>query len=380
MHHRRAVRGRGPRPQRRVGRHRPHRLHRHRASPPGFQDVGNSLSLPGRRAHRRHLRARTLRYANSPGGDGQNTTRTLTVTVDGGAGADAHAADDRQLGHLGDRDRRSLDLTAGTPHGRRSRAPRRDSGNVNIDSLALVTPGAAYPAPAAAGTAVLPFGTRLRGRDRRARRRRDRSPPTTTATPAPASSPAWRTGGERRPCTSPASRRAGTYALQLRYANAQPARRRTGLGPGRLGGGHVGHRCPPTSSWDTWRTVAVPVTLTAGNNDVTLGCPTGDSCQRQPRHRRGHRAPARRCSRRTPRSAATAAASTASTARRVTTPGLLYQDGWSLLDDTAVGALRHRRRRRSPRGRVTAAQPYQDGYVFGYGHDYQQGADATSPR
>ncbi|BCJ40002.1 hypothetical protein GCM10010168_28600 [Actinoplanes ianthinogenes] len=50
-------------------------------------------------------------------------------------------------------------------------------------------------------------------------------------------------------------------------------------------------------------------------------------------------------------------------------PGMLHRDGWYLLDDTAT-ALRN--------GDWVAARPartgaYQDGYLFGYGHDYARG-------
>ena len=53
----------------------------------------------------------------------------------------------------------------------------------------------------------------------------------------------------------------------------------------------------------------------------------------------------------------------------LTTPGLLYQDGWYLLDDSASALY-------DPHAEVTSgpatAEPYQDGYVFGYGQDYKQ--------
>jgi len=56
----------------------------------------------------------------------------------------------------------------------------------------------------------------------------------------------------------------------------------------------------------------------------------------------------------------------------VTTPGLLYQDGWSLLDDTTSAVFNEAAHQVSQRP-SNGGKPYQDGYVFGYGQDYQQG-------
>ncbi len=83
------------------------------------------------------------RYANSTGGDGQNTTRTLSLAVDGGAAQTASfpataSWDAWQIAKA------SLDLTAGKHTIKLSRGPA-DSGNINLDSLAVVTAGAAYP-------------------------------------------------------------------------------------------------------------------------------------------------------------------------------------------------------------------------------------------
>src|SRR5581483_631452 len=85
------------------------------------------------------------RYANSVGGDGQDTTRTLTVAADGGAGATLTmptTADWNTWAIVS----AGLTLTAGT-HTITVTRTASDSGNVNLDSVALVTPGAAYPPP-----------------------------------------------------------------------------------------------------------------------------------------------------------------------------------------------------------------------------------------
>src|SRR5262249_38838580 len=85
------------------------------------------------------------RYANATGGDGQYTARTLTVSVDGGAGQTLTmpTTADWNTWAIVSAD---LALTAGT-HTITVERTASDSGNVNIDSLALVTPGSAYPAP-----------------------------------------------------------------------------------------------------------------------------------------------------------------------------------------------------------------------------------------
>ena len=52
--------------------------------------------------------------------------------------------------------------------------------------------------------------------------------------------------------------------------------------------------------------------------------------------------------------------------------GLLSRDGWYLLDDTRSVLLTARRARASPPAR-RGRGAYQDGYFFGYGHDYARG-------
>lgn len=54
-----------------------------------------------------------------------------------------------------------------------------------------------------------------------------------------------------------------------------------------------------------------------------------------------------------------------------TTPGLLHKDGWYLLDDTPSAVYDTAARKVTPRP-GHKGRPYQDGYVFGYGHDYKQ--------
>ncbi|MFI1990503.1 TIM-barrel domain-containing protein [Actinoplanes sp. NPDC020271] len=299
----------------------------------------------------------TVRYANSTGGDGQNVTRTLTVTVDG------VAAGTLSLPPTGNWDTWALasvplTLTAGR-HEVSLLRTATDSGNVNVDSLAVVAPGAAYPAPVTPGPQPCAFGTPceadsgvlanggkladdhngysgdgfLAGLERTGAG----SALTVTGVPAP-----------------------GTYQVQLRYANAQagdqPIQDRT-IAVTANDGPAVTATLPPTSGWDYWRTQSVLVSLKAGTNTVSLGCPSDQACHVN-------------------------VDTVAVTAKRApllaphaplggyrrgldgvnggarTFAGLLFQDGWSLLDDS------------------TTAHP--DGYVFAYGQNYRHALDELS--
>jgi hypothetical protein len=322
----------------------------------GFQSTGNSLSfqvtVPSDGTYQLDAR-----YANATGGDGQTTTRTLTASADG-------VSHTLTMPTTADWNTWALvsttfTLTAGTHNVTIARGPS-DSGNVNIDSVALVSPGAGYPAPPPPVASNCPYGTvceaesgTFGGSAALASDHNDYSGAGFVAGLGTGASDRIHVTGV--PAT-------GTYAVQLRYSNAQPAPR-----PVTVQGASVS--LPTTSSWDAWRTIATPVTLNAGANDVTIGCPDASSCQLNID---------------TVAVTATGSPLLAPHAplggyRRsldgvngyaVTTPGLLYQDGWSLLDDTTSALYSD--------GTVTqrpshGGLPYQDGYVFGYGHDYQRG-------
>ncbi|HYZ52720.1 MAG TPA: TIM-barrel domain-containing protein [Streptosporangiaceae bacterium] len=330
----------------------------------GFQSTGNSLSF--------QVNVTTAgtyqfdaRYANSLGGDGQDTTRTLTVSVDGGTGQTLTmpTTADWNTWAIVSTD---LALPAGT-HTITVARTASDPGNVNIDSLALVTPGAAYPAPPPPKPQTCQFGTvceaesgTLGGSAAVASDHNDYSGTGFVAGLGTGASDTMHIAGVPR---------AATYALQLRYANAQPTPRPVSVQVGSAAAALVS--LPTTSSWDSWRTVAFPVKLAAGSNDVTIGCPDANSCQLNID---------------TVAVAARTAPLLAPHAplggyRRgldgvngsaTTTPGLLYQDGWTLLNDTASAIFDNAAKKVSPRP-GHGGQPYQDGYVFGYGHEYQQG-------
>ncbi|GAB3971716.1 RICIN domain-containing protein [Actinoallomurus acanthiterrae] len=87
-----------------------------------------------------------VRYANGTGGDGQHATRTLSVSLDGGAPTTVTLPttpswDDWAIATVP-----SLTLTAGK-HTLVITRGNNDSGNVNIDSFAVTTPGMPYPTP-----------------------------------------------------------------------------------------------------------------------------------------------------------------------------------------------------------------------------------------
>ncbi|MET0426437.1 MAG: TIM-barrel domain-containing protein [Actinoplanes sp.] len=317
----------------------------------GFEGTGNSLTFAVTPAAA-GAQQLSVRYANSTGGDGQNVARTLTVTVDGAAAGtltlpptanwDTWAVASVPLTLTAGRHEISLVRTA------------TDTGNVNVDSLAVLAPGAAYPAPTPpaaqpcafgavceADTGALTGGARLAddhngyaGEGFVAGLERTGAGLALTVTGVPA---------------------AGKYQVQVRYANgqagSQPVQTRT-MTVTANEAAPVTATLPPTSGWDYWRTQSVVVSLTAGTNTVALGCPTDQSCNVNVD------------------TVAVAAKNAPLLAPHAalggyrrgldnvnggtrTYGGLLYQDGWTLLDDSA-------------------SAPGQDGYVFAYGQDYRR--------
>ncbi|MFS4092228.1 TIM-barrel domain-containing protein [Streptomyces sp. AF1A] len=313
-----------------------------------------------------------LRYANSLGGDGKNQTRTLTLSVDGGAQRTV------TLPTTGDWDTWKLattDVSLGAGH--HTIALTRtalDSGNVNIDSVALVRPGDPYPPVSTTAIPDCLLGVSCEAEAGRI---------AGTATSA-TDHQGYAGGGfvaelnQGSGLTThlvgvPAD---GTYTLRVRYANGtggdglhqtRTATVSTGAGTGTL-------TLPATKDWDDWQTASVPVTLKAGEDDVTLGCPGTASC-----HVNLDTVSA------TPTGAAAPQPHlalggyrrgldgvTGTGAAPTTTPGLLAKDGWYLLDDTPSALYDTPTQKVTPRP-AHDGRPYQDGYVFGYGHDYKQG-------
>src|ERR1700760_393453 len=290
----------------------------------GFQNTGNSLSFQVTVASAGTYQF-DARYANAVGGDGQDTTRTLTVAADGGAGATLTMPTTADWNTWAVASA-GLTLAAGTHTITVSRTAA-DSGNVNLDSVALVSPGAAYPAPPPPTVKDCAYGTvceaesgTLAGGAALASDHNDYSGAGFVA--------GLGTGaGDTVHVTGVPV--AGPYALQVRYANAQDSARTVSVRVGSAAATTAS--LAATSSWDSWRTVAVPVQLAAGANDVTIGCPDASSCQLN----------LDTVAVTKPGSVLLAPHAPLGGYRRgldgvdgdaVTTPGLLYQDGWALLD------------------------------------------------
>jgi alpha-glucosidase (family GH31 glycosyl hydrolase) len=339
----------------------------------GFQNTGDSLSFQVTAATAGTYDLDT-RYANSTGGDGKDVTRTLSVTVGGGA------ASTLSLPTTADWNTWAIatvpvTLNAGTNTVTIARSAS-DSGNVNIDSLAVVTPGSAYPGPAAPQAQPCAFGTVCQAE----------SGALTGGAVLQSNHNDFAGGGFVGGLSSTSASDAihvtgvpqpGAYQLQLRYANWQTDLSQTGAADPRTISVAVGSGAPatttlaPTSSWDSWRTVSIPVTLAAGDNTVTLGCPTADSCH-------VNLDTVAFAKNGTPLLAPHAALGgyrrslDGQNGEVVTTPGLLYQDGWALLNDTASAIFNEATHQVAQRPSHDG-KAYQDGYVFGYGQDYQQG-------
>lgn len=331
----------------------------------GFESVGNTMTF---RTTVQQAGAYDLamRYANNQGGDGKVETRTLSIVVDDRAPvtlrlpAGANWDEWKQT-------TAALDLTAGT-HTVRIERSAADSGRVNIDSLAIVRPGAAYPAPTAATAGQdCAFGAVCDAEEAgRAGNAQVASDHNGYAGDGFASG-LW--GGADSAVTThltdvPA---AGDYALQVRYANGTADSPELTVAP--AGQEATTGTLAPTSGWDYWNTATIPVHLAAGANDVTLSCPTvenncnvnidtiavvdqGSPVLAAHAPLGGYR-----------RDLDTANGSVK------TNPGLLYQDGWSLLDDTASALYDPATEQTTPRG-DHGGKGYQDGYVFGYGTEY----------
>jgi Glycosyl hydrolases family 31/Carbohydrate binding module (family 35)/Domain of unknown function (DUF5110)/Carbohydrate binding module (family 6) len=330
----------------------------------GFQSTGNSLSFQVTVATAGTYQF-DARYANSVGGDGQDTTRTLTVAADGGAGATLTmpTTADWNTWAIVSAD---LTLAAGT-HTITVTRTASDSGNVNLDSVALVSPGAAYPSPPPPTGHDCAFGTvceaesgTLAGGAALASDHNDYSGAGFVAGLATGASDTVHVTGVPAP---------GAYDLQLRYANAQDSARPVSVQVGSAAATPAS--LATTSSWDSWRTVAVPVQLAAGANDVTIGCPDASSCQLNLDTVAVTKAGATLLAPHAPLGGYRRGLDGVN-GSAVTTPGLLYQDGWSLLDDTS-SALYNPATKKVTQRPGHDGKPYQDGYVFGYGHDYSRG-------
>jgi hypothetical protein len=180
---------------------------------------------------------------------------------------------------------------------------------------------------------------------------------------------------------------AGTYRLSVRYANAvggdgQSATRTLASAVDGVAGPTLS--LPPTGSWDTWSVASVTLPVGAGTHTVRIaqdpgtsgnvnldsvalttasaGFPAADQHLLATAYGAG------------PTNALGGWDRSLDNPEAVPTPehpGILNRDGWYLLDDTRTALLNadHTITDRPSHG----TQPYQDGYLFGYGQNYKQG-------
>lgn len=314
----------------------------------------------------------TARYANGLAGDGQHVARTLSVSVDGGAPQKLTlpVTADWNAWALA-----SVPVTLGAGHHSvRIVRTATDSGNVNVDGVAVLPSAAPYP-PASAraftgcalevsceaesglrtGSAVVASDhTGYAGRGFVAELNRGSSL-THRVVDVPS---------------------AGTYRLDVRYANGMggDGRHETRTASVSANGVSRTLSLPATTDWNTWGAASVAVDLRAGTNDVVLGCPDDTSCHvnldtvavspagaaaPQPHlalggYRRG------------------LDGVNGDNGSPSLTEGLLHQDGWYLLDDT-TSALYDTRTRAVTQRPSHGGNPYQDGYLFAFGHAYKTG-------
>lgn len=312
-----------------------------------------------------------VRYANSLAGDGKNVTRTLTLTVDGGT------ARTLSLPVTGSWDTWSLansPVQLGTGHHTVTLTKTAaDSGNVNVDSVALVTPGGTFPPTSTTAITDCAFGTSCEAED-------DRIAGSAKVAGDHASYSGDGFLAELNQGSSVSAHVVGvpsdgTYAVQVRYANAAGG---DGLNQTRTasvtsGGTTQTLSLPVTGSWDTWRTASVPVALKAGADDITIGCPAAASCHINldtvSVTASGAAAPQPHLALGGYRRSLDGL--NGDNGDPTTTPGLLHKDGWYLLDDT-TSALYDTATKKVTQRPSHNGTPYQDGYVFGYGHDYKK--------
>ncbi len=312
------------------------------------------------------------RYANGQGGDGQHVTRTLSVSVDGGA------PQQLSLPVTADWDTwavASVPLTLGAGHhSLRLQRTAVDSGNVNVDALAVLSAGAAFPPASARAFTGCPAGVSCEAEAGL------RTGSAVVATDHPGYAGRGfvaelnRGSSLTQRITDVAT--AGTYQLHVRYANGTggDGRHETRTASVATNGVTRTLSLPVTDNWDAWKTASVPVDLKAGANDVVLGCPDDTSCH---------------VNIDTVAVAATGAAApqphlalggyrrgldgvNGDNGTPSLTEGLLHQDGWYLLDDSP-SALYDTAARKVTQRPSHGGSPYQDGYVFAFGHDYKAG-------
>ena len=178
---------------------------------------------------------------------------------------------------------------------------------------------------------------------------------------------------------------AGAAQIAVRYSNGNSASKTMSLV---VNGAATQITLPATPSWNDWASVTVPATLLAGTNTIALTCGTADSCAvniddiavttpgvaaqpftpadplggyiRSYDSANGTYALGTSCT-------ADESDDTCTAAIPSTAPGLLDRSGYYLLDDSQSDVW-------SADGWIAprpAASDVQDGYLFGYGQNYE---------
>ena len=147
---------------------------------------------------------------------------------------------------------------------------------------------------------------------------------------------------------------AGDYALQVRYANGGAGTPTLTAAPTGQAVDH-GDRSRRRAAGTTGTPRTVPVHLAAGANDVVIGCPTvANNCNVNFDTVAVVDTASPVLAAHAPLGGYRRDLDTANGSVK-TNPGLLYQDGWSLLDDSASALYDQATRHRHPRAATTAA-------------------------
>ena len=326
----------------------------------GFQADGNSLTytldVPTTGTYDLQVR-----YANSTGGDNQTTTRTLSATIDGGSPSTLTLPTTADWNTWALAKLSNLTLTAGK-HTLVLARRAGDSGNVNVDSLAATASGGAYPVAAPATGTPCVFGTACEAEDGAL------AGGANLATDHGGFSGRGFVAGLENANAKDTISLAnvpqdGSYTLHLRYANGGGSVRTISVNG-------TSQSLATTADWETWGSVDIPVILTKGDSSVVLACTSAaDSCRVNLDSlsftATGATAPIAHTSLGGYRRGLDGVNGSAPV-----TPGLLYKDGWSLLDDTP-SALYDPATQKVTQRPSHGFEAYQDDYLFAYGHDYK---------
>ncbi len=321
----------------------------------GYQQSGSSATWVVHDSPLASTDTLTIRYANATGGDGLNETRTLDLYVNGTNTGPVSFPTTANWDSWS-----TVKQTVKLQKGDNTLALVCDTGNscnINVDST-IVSEVCVLGQVCQAENAALSGGASIAS---------DHQRYTGTGFVA-----GYEKAGATTTWTVQSVPHAGNAALTIRYANflgsdSQTTTRTLDL---YVNGKQTTQLSfAPTMSWDSWQTVTQTVALAAGNNTIALAYDannTGkinlDSIAITP--------PGTALPLMTPANLGGWARALDGANGAVTmNNGLLSQDGWYLLDDTSTALWNGAKSWPAPRPSHTGA--YQDGYFFGYGHQYE---------